>query len=186
MTKLPSTFTSLYRLFLRTVSTSVLHHRLATHNLRQLWRPVFNDAAQVIRELEEVENVEERQELANWLQSWEKRMDGTLAILYNAATSRGIPHQLARNLSFIVLGEHQRLASQARQLPLWNARLPPDSREYQVRSSKVGSKEEKRQRLKDFDDSAWRALGEVVRMAEGRDNLSLGRIMIEGKIRDRT
>ncbi|KAG7088474.1 hypothetical protein E1B28_012463 [Marasmius oreades] len=183
MSSLPPTFTSLYRLFLRTASASVLHHKLATRNLRQLWRPAFADAVHTLRKLEKAGiegNVPECRELQEWLGGWEKRMDSTLSLLYNSAASRGLPHQLTRNLSFIVLSEHQRLRRQASQLPVWNPRLPYDSREYQVRKSTA--KENAKQRWKEFSDDAWKSLGEVVRMAEGRDNISLGRIMIKGRI----
>ncbi|KAF9267470.1 hypothetical protein L218DRAFT_855372 [Marasmius fiardii PR-910] len=174
------TFTSLYRLLLRTVSASVLHHKLATRNLRQLWRPVFDDAAHAMRELEKANdtgNLSKSRQLQEWLDSWEKRMDGTLSLLYNSATSRGLPHQVMRNLSYIVFGEHQRLRHQNSRLHAWNPRLPHNAREYQVKKStgKSGAKQEQSV----FNDSAWRSLGEVVRMAEGRDNVSLGRIMVK-------
>ncbi|KAK1226595.1 hypothetical protein PQX77_010435 [Marasmius sp. AFHP31] len=185
MTRLPPTLTSVYRLFLRTASASVLHHRIATRNLRQLWRPVFEDAAQVVKKMGKAKDGQERRDLENWLGQWEKRMDNTLSILYNSAKTRGLSHQLTRNLSFLVLGEHQRLRNQERNLPLWNPQLPPDAREYQVKNSKVTGKDEKRQRRKEFEETAWRALGEVVRMAEGRNELSLGRIIAKGKIRPR-
>ena len=48
MSRLPPSFTSLYRLFLRTSSTSVLHQNAARKQLRQLFRPVFDAAARVV------------------------------------------------------------------------------------------------------------------------------------------
>ena len=45
MTQLRPEFTSVYRLFLRTVSAAVLHHPQATRNLRRLWRPIFESGA---------------------------------------------------------------------------------------------------------------------------------------------
>ncbi|KAL0069731.1 hypothetical protein AAF712_003000 [Marasmius tenuissimus] len=138
-----------------------------------------------MEKMDEAKDGQARRDLEDWLGQWEKRMDNTLSVLYNSAKTRGLSHQLTRNLSFMVLGEHQRLRHQERNLPLWNAQLRPDAREYQLKSSKLVGKDEKRQRRKDFEETAWRALGEVVRMAEERDKLSLGRIMAKGKIRPR-
>jgi hypothetical protein len=42
-------------------------------------------------------------------------------------------------------------------------------------TQKMRDKAEKMKRHKRFDRSAWGALGEVVRMAEGRHGISLGR-----------
>jgi hypothetical protein len=39
-------------------------------------------------------------------------------------------------------------------------------------------KDEKLRRRKDFDDKAWGALGQVVRMAEGRHHISLGTMIL--------
>jgi hypothetical protein len=42
---------------------------------------------------------------------------------------------------------------------------------------------EKKKEQADFDRNAWGALGEVVRMAEGRDGISLGRMnFVERKV----
>jgi hypothetical protein len=72
--RLPSTFTGLYRLFLRMSSASVLHQRQAKKNLRKLWRPVFDDAAVVINKLQnDSVNTTERDALGNWLKVWEAR-----------------------------------------------------------------------------------------------------------------
>jgi hypothetical protein len=75
-TRLPSTFTSLFRLFLRTTSATVLHHTAAKHSLRKLWRPSFTQAARVIRQLENVAmDASERDKLQIWLDSWERRSE---------------------------------------------------------------------------------------------------------------
>lgn len=52
MSGLPSSFTSLYRLFLRASSASVLHQNTARKQLRRLLRPVFDAAACVVRDLQ--------------------------------------------------------------------------------------------------------------------------------------
>lgn len=73
---LPASFKSLYRLHLRTVSAAVLHHKHATRNLRRLWRPNFDSAAQVSLQLADPAKPikkEERQRLENWLAEWNKR-----------------------------------------------------------------------------------------------------------------
>lgn len=72
--RLPSTFTSLYRLFLRTSSASVLQQRQAKRNLRKLWRPVFDDAVLVIKKLQNApSSVAEQDSLEKWLKVWETR-----------------------------------------------------------------------------------------------------------------
>jgi len=50
--KLPPSFTSLYRLFLRTSSAAVLHHEAATRYVRTLWKPTFREAALVVHKLQ--------------------------------------------------------------------------------------------------------------------------------------
>jgi len=72
--RLPATFTSLYRLFLRICSASVLHHKPATRNLRQLWRPTFTTAAKVTRELQAgPQDANTRKLKEDWLTAWEQR-----------------------------------------------------------------------------------------------------------------
>ena len=74
--RLPASFTSLYRLFLRTASASVLHHRSARLNLITRWRPVFDAAAKVTKELEyspQDSTSTWRQERIDWLKIWNER-----------------------------------------------------------------------------------------------------------------
>lgn len=78
--RLPASFTSLYRLFLRTASASVLHHKTARLNLITRWRPIFNAAAKVTKELEysnpqdsSSSNSTWRQERIDWLKIWNER-----------------------------------------------------------------------------------------------------------------
>jgi hypothetical protein len=52
MGRLPPSFTSLYRLFLRASSASVLHQNAARKQLRRLFRPVFDAAARVVGDLQ--------------------------------------------------------------------------------------------------------------------------------------
>ena len=71
---LPSSFLSLYRLFLRSTAASVLSQPEATSLLRKQWRPVFSQAAVVMRQLDRNDvSPEQRQALTHWLTEWEKR-----------------------------------------------------------------------------------------------------------------
>lgn len=74
--RLPPTFTSLYRLFIRTSSASVLHQKRATRNLRRLWRPTFDGAASAIHQLQD-EKIDPttRNSLQNWLEVWNHRSE---------------------------------------------------------------------------------------------------------------
>jgi hypothetical protein len=70
--KLPPSFTSSYRLFLRASSASVLHHRAATHYVRTLWKPTFREAAVVIRKLQSPTlRISEKEQLEEWRRLWE-------------------------------------------------------------------------------------------------------------------
>lgn len=74
MHSLPSTFKALYRLVLRASSASVLHQPTAKRNLFKLWRPTFDEAAQVIRNLQSHElNLVERREHEELLASLQRR-----------------------------------------------------------------------------------------------------------------
>lgn len=74
--RLPASFTSLYRLFLRTASAAVLHHGTARMNLITRWRPIFDTAAKVTKELEyspQGSSSMWRQERIDWLTVWNER-----------------------------------------------------------------------------------------------------------------
>ena len=105
-------------------------------------------------------------------------VDNTLSMLYTSAQSRGLPHKLTRNLSLLLYANaewwERRNFSPTQ---YWNPRLPPSSPRYhppQMEIEAPSKKDEKITRRKDFDDKAWGALGQVVRMAEGRHHISLG------------
>lgn len=71
---LPPSFTSVYRLFLRATSSSVLNHRSSTRRLRRLWRPTFSQAADVIRRLQSLSNTDkDAHVLTDWLKVWQER-----------------------------------------------------------------------------------------------------------------
>ena len=74
--RLPPSFTSLYRLFLRTSSAAVLHQRRAQINLRKRWRPVFDAGAKVTKELQNCNTDASDasvQEKIEWLRVWNDR-----------------------------------------------------------------------------------------------------------------
>ena len=104
-------------------------------------------------------------------------VDNTLKLLYNSAVSRGLPHDLTKNLSLLVY-RHERWWTDRYLAPLspeWNPHRPPDP--IDVSSPRARKRGEKRRRWREMDDRAWDAISEVVRMAEGRDGLSLGRVV---------
>ncbi|TFK45018.1 hypothetical protein BDQ12DRAFT_673958 [Crucibulum laeve] len=180
--RLPPAFTSLYRLFLRTSSASVLHHRKATRNLRTLYRPTFDAGAQVTKQLQNATDAISREKLERWLKIWNQRVDNTLMLLYTSCKSRGLPHQLTRNLGYMVLSERQQL-SQAK-YKAWAPQLPPHSPEYEPGNAaeKLRKKAGKKQVHTDMGAKVWCAVSEVVKIAEGRDGISLGRVALKRRI----
>lgn len=74
LTSLPPSLTSLYRIFLRTISASVLHQPRSTRSIRYLYRPEFEAAANVIHKLQaETLDSNERVKLESWLKVWNTR-----------------------------------------------------------------------------------------------------------------
>ena len=70
--KLPPSFTSLYRLLLRTSSAAVLHHKAATRYVKTLWKPSFREAATIVRKLQDPKfGTAEKAQLEKWLCLWE-------------------------------------------------------------------------------------------------------------------
>ena len=106
-------------------------------------------------------------------------VDSTLNILYSSSQSRGLPHKLTQNLSTLLrhhlkwTTHHYYYAASS----TWKPNLPASSPEYAPTPLTLRSKNfaKKQERKAVFDKNAWGALGEVVRMAEGRHNISLGR-----------
>ncbi|OBZ69841.1 hypothetical protein A0H81_10082 [Grifola frondosa] len=88
---LPPTFTSLYRLFLRTTSASVAlsppHHAPAS----QVVETHFVGAAQMIRRLQNEQlGDDQREMLICWYEEWQRRMDNTLSLQVASAKSRDL------------------------------------------------------------------------------------------------
>ncbi|KAH8110458.1 hypothetical protein DFH11DRAFT_1514227 [Phellopilus nigrolimitatus] len=187
MITLPPEFTSLYRLFLRGTSASVLHHGPATRGLRRLYRPSFEAAAQSMKRIQarEIDPIE-KEKIRIWLGEFDERINNTLAFLHNSSLSRGLAHRLIYRLSFLQRSNYG--WSMKRYLypsGTWNPQLPPDSEVYKIRVQREGSREANKERKKmaqqNIDDSAWGALEEVVKMAEGRDGLVMGMLRFNKK-----
>ena len=92
-------------------------------------------------------------------------VDNTLSLLYNSALSRGLPHKLTRNLHTLSNGRKGWLRS-AYERP--SAPWRPGGSQAHVRPKKHQSDQN------ESGEFAWNMVGEVVRMAEGRDQLILG------------
>ena len=74
MPQLTPKLASLYRIFLRATSTSVLHKDQATKNLRRLYRPAFEAAAKTARSLETSKAVNTQSiEKKKWLEEFDNR-----------------------------------------------------------------------------------------------------------------
>jgi len=184
---LPPSFTSLYRLFLRTSSAAVLHHGAATRYVRTLWKPTFREAAVVVHKLQSPTlGTSEKEQLEKWHSRWELSsecqvdtllrptmlilvVDQTLSLLITSAQSRGLAHKLTRNLSFLHFG-FQKYQEDTRYSikQAWNPQQQGYKPARQAHSSQTMAER--------FDGQSWGALEETVRMAEGKSGLSLGRM----------
>ncbi|PCH35723.1 hypothetical protein WOLCODRAFT_140046 [Wolfiporia cocos MD-104 SS10] len=174
--RLPPSFTSLYRLFLRTSAVSVLGHRPAFRQLRILWRPCFESAAQVLHRVQRTSGDQERERLQRWYNVWEARMDNTLSLLSVSARSRGLAHRATRNLQSVMRAR----SAGGVQKQKWNPQLSPSSEHYKpitiVRGTRAGNRLDKIKQSAQVEENAWNALGEAITMAEGRDGITLGRL----------
>ncbi|KAF8584836.1 hypothetical protein K439DRAFT_1105813 [Ramaria rubella] len=170
--RLSSQLTSGYRLFLRATSAAVLHHATATKNIRKLYRPVFEEAARVEAKAHLTQEPQTRELLDRWLIDWNERVDNTLELLHNSATSRGLAHRLTRNIGFLT---HAYLKSRSRHGSVWDPQLPATSPLYSVEKPQT-AKDKKKEGRDAFDAVVFQSLGQVVRLAEGRSRISLGRL----------
>ncbi len=96
-------------------------------------------------------------------------------MLYNSSQSRGLSHNLTRNLAHLVYSERKRLRGY--KLNVWNPREP---RRLVDISAKSDKKMEKRQLFERLKTSAWGPLSQVVNLAEAKDGLTLGRVVLKG------
>lgn len=72
-------------------------------------------------------------------------------------------HRVTRNLGLLT---HNYLAEVNKAGPAWNGQHPPKPKRAKPQSSDVDS----------FDDIVLTAVGEVVKLAEGHSNITLGRL----------
>ncbi|KIY46128.1 hypothetical protein FISHEDRAFT_75971 [Fistulina hepatica ATCC 64428] len=176
ITPLPPTFRSLYRIFLRAASASVLHHNAGKKYLRKLWRASFDDAVKVIRLLESPLSDAERLRWGTWWEAWNARADRTLQLLYTSSQSRGLEHRLTRNLG--LLSHSEQLWLNSRRFPVWKPQAPPRLQLGRVPAKEL-AREARQARWLDLNLTSWGGIQEVVRMAEGKDGLLLGKITVK-------
>ncbi|TBU40384.1 hypothetical protein BD309DRAFT_967602 [Dichomitus squalens] len=180
--RFPSPFYSLYRLLLRSAAASVLAEPDSTSTLRGLWRQVFSQATSVMGRFQSSNRPSHNRRIAmnKWLQEWDKRMDSTLELLYYSAITRGLPHQVTRNLSKMARANKDNISPPPYRLEggVWDGTLPPDHPAYKPGHVKTRrTNRTARQRDKDLlVDRSSHMLNEVIGMAEGFGGASLGRM----------
>lgn len=120
-----------------------------------------------------------QENLRAWLAVWDKRADGTLMLLSNAARTQGLPLALTRNLASMQSSVRKRTQGSK-----WNGQLPPDSPVYTLaRPSRKVREEMARERLvRQLQKEVYNPVGEAIKLAEGRNNVMLGRIFRLGPV----
>ena len=106
-------------------------------------------------------------------------VDQTLELLLNSSRSRGLAHQVTKNLSNLVLSEKRRQWNVEYSYPVWDPSVPPTPQT-------VARTEKRLQKMREtqaFAGNGLAALSEIIRMAEGRDEVSLGRVMLRRRVR---
>ena len=96
-------------------------------------------------------------------------------MLYNSSQSRGLSHQLTRNLGYLVYAERQRV--KAFRLPVWAPQKPEELAKLALQSSRKLAAKQKHEQLV---AKAWGPLSQVVKLAEAKDGLTLGRVAVKG------
>ncbi|KAF5354873.1 hypothetical protein D9756_005562 [Leucocoprinus leucothites] len=187
---LPTDFRSFYRLFRRACSASVLHRNAQSVALRNLYRTTFRRAGLIYMHAQNksAKDGEKTEKKKAWLDIWNKRMDNTLSLLYNSSHTRGLPHQITKFLGHFIYVQRRRHYESKNKGLTWNGQLPPNSPQYQPpQPTKPGkiAKQERKQLLSTFEQEALGPLREVVRMAEGRDEISFGNLKNYTRVRPR-
>ncbi|GJE94637.1 hypothetical protein PsYK624_108080 [Phanerochaete sordida] len=174
---LPAEFKSLYRLFLRSLLRSVGNQYGPYGNLKSLFRPFFRTAAYNITRLGNAGRQTQHKNLRLWMQRWDKRADGTLALLANAGHTHGLPSTLLRQLCHL-RSFAKRSGLSSRHRGTWNPQLSQDSTRYQipVLGAKAVRAAQQEAKWKQMDEDVYNPVGEVIKLAEARSNLTLGRI----------
>lgn len=164
---------SVYRLFLRTSSASVLHKPGATKNLRKLYRPYFRGISKIMSQLST--SGKSDAQLEAWVKEWHIRMDNTLSLHYASTHSRGLPHSVLSNLALLLNDEQHRLNRTSYSYLRWQAQLPETSKEYMPFRPKQ-KKLSDSANLVNMMEKAEGAIGQAVQMAEGFGRVGLGRV----------
>ena len=107
-------------------------------------------------------------------------VDETLSVLTSAAQSRGLSHELTRNLASLA-GTHLNIHHNVNVMRgTWDNRVYPPSAPSAQRVPEPGSKTYnkiiQRKEWKKVSDSALGAFSEVVKIAEAQQGLILGRV----------
>lgn len=167
---------SLYRTFLRAISASLLHHSTGTRCLRDRYRTAFEQYFQLhwshkapSKTMKEIQEWDARCMYAIFSKFGSnlpnKVVDNTLQLLQNSATSRGLPHQLTRNLSLLVNARSLEQAHTAH--PKWDP-----SRGVGKKSPTINPTASLAVRIDDI-------LEENLTLAEGTSRIVLGRINLK-------
>lgn len=100
-------------------------------------------------------------------------VDNTLSLLYNSSHSHGLANRLTRNLSHLHANVYHKKTG------TWKPQHAPDDPIYRISDPAQSEKVKMvlQRRNKELKNRSWNALGEVVRMAESTNEISLGRVI---------
>lgn len=100
-------------------------------------------------------------------------------LLSNAARTQGLPLALTRNLASMQSSVRKRTHGSK-----WNGQLPPDSPVYTLAlpSRKVREEMARERLVKQLQKEVYNPVGEAIKLAEGRNNVMLGRIFRSGPV----
>jgi len=115
-------------------------------------------------------------------------VDNTLSLLYNSSHTRGLAHQITKFIGHFIYRERHRHSEGKNRGLVWNGQLPPDSPQYKPPPPKKPSqiaREARAKTLSAFEEEALGPLREVVRMAEGRDEILFGNLKNYTRVKPR-
>lgn len=163
-----------------------------------MYRPTFETAARAIRQLQVLDgNSKEALAVKQWLSEFDARgsvfssmrghnrkkshklaANSTLELLHDASLSRGLPHRALLHLFHIARSDHAWcIEHQVFQKSAWNPHLDPGDSRYKP-GWNMTKNFRSRQAEVELESKMWNGLDEVMRMAEGRDNVFLGEIKL--------
>lgn len=108
-------------------------------------------------------------------------VDETLELLHTSSRSRGLPHQLTKNIWKLMVSEERKQWQIELSYPVWNSKL--DAASALKQAKRMEKAREKAKESQAFAQKGMAALTEVIAMAEARDGVSLGRVMLKRKVR---